>query len=159
MHIVLRATLASVCMALAISSCTTAIPIIRKPEMYWGGVPLSAAELTASITKSLHAANPPIPIQSSRDGEISTDWLPVPGKTTGVLLWKREWQAQAKHTITVRPSFGDPTNRSEVSVATEVRERPNNNYPWEPADDSWLGEVSLKTLESLIFMSVYGVPK
>lgn len=72
-------------------------------------------------------------IASSNDGQITTDWQAVPGREAGVLWWKKRYDTEVRHVITVKQSMRSE-RFSSYSIQTEVRERPNPSYAWAPAD-------------------------
>jgi hypothetical protein len=127
--------------------------IKRSLDADWDGVPLSSEEFI-SIVMSAVAPNSrrqaiigAIPlnvqpqderlnrwkIQEINSGTIVTEWMSIRGKTAGLWLWKKEYLTEVRHTISVRPAT---RNRSllSYSIKTEVRERPNAEYPWVSAD-------------------------
>ena len=91
-------------------------------------------------------------VAESNEGQISTDWEAIPGRMAGLLWWKKEYQTEARHIITINRSyrFSDLTN---YSIATEVRERPNSNYQWAPGDPE-LGRESFSELKLVLLNSV-----
>lgn len=72
-------------------------------------------------------------IASSNDGQIVTDWQAVPGREAGVMWWKKRYEAEVRHIVTVRQAM-HAANLSSYSIQTEVRERPNPSYAWTSAD-------------------------
>lgn len=68
-------------------------------------------------------------VVDSTPEEIVTDWNPVPGRTSGILIWEKQYETEVRHRITIKPSI-DSQNWSGYVITTEVRERPNRNYPW-----------------------------
>jgi hypothetical protein len=72
----------------------------------------------------------------SAPGELWTTWLSVPGKKTGLLWWRKQWEARARCSVLIRPTFSDPLKMSEFTVAAQAEERPNDRYPWSPAGDA-----------------------
>lgn len=72
-------------------------------------------------------------IASSNDGQIVTDWQAVPGREAGVLWWKKRYDTEVRHVITVKQAVRSE-HLSSYSIQTEVRERPNPSYAWAPAD-------------------------
>ncbi len=68
-------------------------------------------------------------ISESNEGQITTDWKATSGRTVGLFWWKKEYQTEVRHIITIKRSYKSQ-NHSNFSIDTEVRERPNSNYIW-----------------------------
>lgn len=91
-------------------------------------------------------------IADSNEGQITTDWKPIPGRSAGILWWEKIYEAEVRHVITVKQSFREP-KYSNISVVTQVRERPNSKYPWSEAD-SELGRTSFSGLRDLLVQTI-----
>src|SRR5262245_7827559 len=94
----------------------------------------------------------PWTILESNEGQIITDWRRTPGRKAGVGWWEREYDAEVRHIITIRQSFSAPRLAS-FSIETEVRERPNDRYPWASANVE-LGRRSFEELKNTLVQSV-----
>lgn len=144
------------------------------------GLPLSAQDLNATIYSALtakHQSKPqtstvvpmsfaatqnnlgaidsaPVawPIAESNEGQIITEWKRIKGREGGILWWKKEYETEVRHIITVRSSFNSE-HFSDFSIETEVHERANQNYPWSIADPE-LGRQSLQEIRSLLLDAV-----
>ncbi len=91
-------------------------------------------------------------IAEIKEGQLMTDWQPIIGKTTGVLFWKKTYETEVRHLITVKGSFEIPY-RSGFSITTEVRERPSANYKWSDADPE-LGRASLTEIKDYLLRAI-----
>jgi hypothetical protein len=111
-------------------------------------ISIPADSLASEVALRLVQAMPAIPIVASRDGQIASDWLDVPGRTTGILFWKHRWQARVKHYISITRSYAAPLSASVIMVSSEVEERPNSKYGWKPGDPELArpAEVRLRDL-------------
>lgn len=92
-------------------------------------------------------------ISDSNEGQITTDWRPIPGRKAGLLFWKKTYQTEVRHTITIKRSFSS-YRFANFSIFTEVRERANANYSWVPGDPE-LGRKSFEELKQILLKSVY----
>lgn len=91
-------------------------------------------------------------IASSNEGQITTDWQRIPGREAGVLWWKKRYDAEVRHVITVKQAFHS-SSLSSYSIETEVRERPNANYDWAPANPE-LGRASFERIKGQLWASI-----
>lgn len=91
-------------------------------------------------------------IASSNEGQITTDWQRIPGREAGVLWWKKRYDAEVRHVITVKQAFRS-RSLSSYSIETEVRERPNANYDWAPANPE-LGRASFERIKGQLWASI-----
>ena len=91
-------------------------------------------------------------IASSNEGQITTDWQRIPGREAGVLWWKKRYDAEVRHVITVKQAFRS-RSLSSYSIETEVRERPNANYDWAPANPE-LGRASFERIKGQLWESI-----
>jgi hypothetical protein len=91
-------------------------------------------------------------IADSNEGQITTDWKSIPGKQAGLLWWKKHYQTEVRHIITVRASS---TNKDlgAFSIKTEIRERPNENYSWAEGY-SELGRKSFERLRDFLLATI-----
>lgn len=88
-------------------------------------------------------------IASSNDGQIVTDWQAVPGREAGVLWWRKRYDTEVRHIITVKQAM--PSDHlSSYSIQTEVRERPNPSYAWAPADPE-LGRAAFMKIKARLW--------
>ena len=114
------------------------------------------AVLSAPTVLSLNSAAVPNvtqwTISESNEGQIITDWKPIPGKKVGVLWWEKKFECEVRHLITIKRSYRS-SQLTNFTVVTEVRERPNVNYPWASADPE-LGRASFENLKNLLLISV-----
>ena len=92
-------------------------------------------------------------VSESSEGQIITDWKPIPGRKAGLGWWEKEYQTEVRHIITVKRSYRSSKN-SNFSILTEVRERPNSNYKWDKADPE-LGRTSFEEIKSILLASVH----
>lgn len=88
-------------------------------------------------------------ISSSNDGQITTDWKPINGRTAGVLWWVKKYNCEVRHIIIVNKMLNNPNQKLEYKIITEVRERPNENYSWQTADPE-LGRYSYEIIKNTI---------
>jgi hypothetical protein len=91
-------------------------------------------------------------VADQSEGQIVTDWKPIRGKNAGLLWWKKEYQSEVRHTITIKQALYSP-GRASYSILTEVRERPNPSYGWAAAD-SELGRKSFEDIKNLLLTSI-----
>lgn len=87
-------------------------------------------------------------IADANEGQITTDWRPVTGRTAGVAWWKKDYQARVRHIITVKHSFRSPAS-SNYTIETQVEERPNDAYDWEPANVEY-GRESFEEIKEFL---------
>lgn len=91
-------------------------------------------------------------IASSNEGQITTDWQRIPGREAGFLWWKKRYDTEVRHVITVKQAFRS-SSLSGYSIETEVRERPNANYDWVPANPE-LGRASFERIKGQLWTSI-----
>lgn len=91
-------------------------------------------------------------IASSNEGQITTDWQRIPGREAGVLWWKKRYDTEVRHVITVKQAFRS-SSLSNYSIETEVRERPNASYDWAPANPE-LGRASFERIKGQLWASI-----
>jgi len=91
-------------------------------------------------------------IASSNEGQITTDWQRIPGREAGVLWWKKRYDTEVRHVITVKQAFRS-SSLSNYSIETEVRERPNANYDWAPGNPE-LGRASFERIKGQLWVSI-----
>ncbi len=91
-------------------------------------------------------------IASSNEGQITTDWQRIPGREAGFLWWKKRYDTEVRHVITVKQAFRS-SSLSSYSIETEVRERPNANYDWAPANPE-LGRASFERIKDQLWASI-----
>lgn len=91
-------------------------------------------------------------ISESHEGQITTDWMPIPGRIAGLLWWKKEYQTEVRHVITIKRSYLT-AQFANFTILTEVRERPNSNYDWEEGDPE-LGRESFKMIKSMLLEAI-----
>lgn len=91
-------------------------------------------------------------ISESNEGQITTDWKAIKGRTVGLFWWKKEYQTEVRHIITITRSYKSQ-NYSNFSIETEVRERPNSNYKWAKANPE-LGRSSFKEIKNVLLGAV-----
>ncbi len=87
-------------------------------------------------------------ISESNEGQIITDWEPIEGKTVGLLWWKKQYQTEVCHTITINISHRSQ-KYSNFSIDTQVRERPNSKYDWVKGN-SELGRESFREIKKVL---------
>jgi hypothetical protein len=92
-------------------------------------------------------------VSESYKGQIITDWKPTPGKEKGLFWWKKTYQAEVRHIISIKRSYRSP-HHSNFSIFTEVRERPNSNYKWVQGDP----ELGRASFEDIKYKSTNSVP-
>ena len=88
-------------------------------------------------------------IASSNEGQITTDWQRIQGREAGFLWWKKRYDTEVRHVITVKQAFRS-SSLSSYSIETEVRERPNANYDWAPANPE-LGRTSFERIKGQLW--------
>jgi hypothetical protein len=116
---------------------------------------LSEGSLTDEQTSTLKAdsiATPRWEISESNEGQITTDWKPTKGKTVGLFRWKKEYQTEVRHIITIKRSYKSQ-DYSNFSIETEVRERPNANYKWAKGNPE-LGRSSFKEIKKILLDTI-----
>lgn len=91
-------------------------------------------------------------IADVNQGVIITDWKPIEGREAGLLWWKKKYEAQVRHTITIKRSY-ESSEYTNFSIHTEVRERPNNNYDWSTGDAE-LGRAEFKKIRNVLLAMV-----
>lgn len=98
------------------------------------------------------AAGVPWAIADANEGQLITDWRLVKGRTAGVGWWKKDYQARVRHIITVKHSFRS-SNLSNYTIETQVEERPNEAYDWEPANFEY-GRESFEEIKEFLLRAV-----
>jgi hypothetical protein len=135
------------------------------------GIPLTPTELNRIVSEALAPALERVPatarslmptpvasagapwtVAESNQGQFTTDWRPIRGRTAGVLWWKKTYESEVHHVITIMPSYRSPA-LANLSVITEVRERPNAQYPW-VAGDAELGRPSFESLKNMLLATI-----
>lgn len=123
--------------------------------------PILNAQSATALAPQLHAnialhtdTNQPNSwrIADVNNGQITTDWQSVPGRTTGMWWWQKTYETEVRHIITIRQSLHSP-HLTGYTIVTEARERPNHNYPWETADPE-LGRQSFEQLRDVLLVSI-----
>lgn len=95
-------------------------------------------------------------IADSNGGQITTDWRLIPGKQAGLLWWKKTYQTEVRHVITIKSSsLGE--DAAKFTITTEVRERPNDNYPWKDGDAE-LGRASFERIRDFLLFAIESNP-
>jgi len=84
--------------------------------------------------------------------KLVTSWQSIPGREAGLLWWKTLYLTEVRHTITIKPSI-DNLSLSNFIIATEVRERPNENYPWE-AGNAEAGRASQNKFKHVVLLAI-----
>ena len=84
--------------------------------------------------------------------KLVTSWQSIPGREAGLLWWKTLYLTEVRHTVTIKPSI-DNLSLSNFVIATEVRERPNENYPWE-AGNAEAGRTSQNTFKHVVLLAI-----
>jgi hypothetical protein len=90
---------------------------------------------------------------NATDSELTTTWQPVQGKRVGLWIWARRNEAEARHIVRIVPSLRLPARTTNFSIATEVRERPDERWPWRSGDPA-LGQESLDELRSALLLRI-----
>ncbi|EHR70768.1 hypothetical protein BurJ1DRAFT_1917 [Burkholderiales bacterium JOSHI_001] len=91
-------------------------------------------------------------ISESNEGQLSTDWKRITGRRSGVLWWEKQYQTEVHHIISIKRAFQN-SRFTNFSIQTEVRERPNESYPWS-AGDPELGRESFESIKRLLVSTV-----
>jgi len=84
--------------------------------------------------------------------KLVTGWQSIPGREAGLLWWKTLYLTEVRHTVTIKPSI-DNLSLSNFVIATEVRERPNENYPWK-AGNAEAGRASQNTFKHVVLLAI-----
>jgi hypothetical protein len=137
------------------------VSALAPPRHFLSAVPRSSTVRTSLAPES--TAAPPADrtadgdergwgIASSNEGQITTDWQRIPGREAGVLWWKKRYDTEVRHVITVKQAFRS-SSLSSYSIETEVRERPNANYDWAPANPE-LGRASFERIKGQLWVSI-----
>ncbi len=84
--------------------------------------------------------------------KLVTSWQSIPGREAGLLWWKTLYLTEVRHTVTIKPSI-DNLSLSNFIIATEVRERPNENYPWK-AGNAEAGRASQNTFKHVVLLAI-----
>ena len=110
----------------------------------------------ASNNASTHATKKPTSITWTlaeyHPDKLVTSWQSIPGREAGLLWWKTLYLTEVRHTVTIRPSI-DNLSLSNFVIATEVRERPNENYPWE-AGNVEAGRASQNKFKHVVLLAI-----
>ena len=79
-------------------------------------------------SRTLHSSDPPLSIESEKDGVITTSWQRFPG------VWRiaRRWQEQTRFFITVIPDWSEPTKRCRILINQETQQRATEGQEWQP---------------------------
>lgn len=108
--------------------------------------------IDVTVTKSVESNNYNWGISESNNDKITTDWVKIKGKESGVLWWKKEFDTEVRHVITITKSDKFPVC-TNFSISTQVRERPNANYAWTEANVE-LGYSSFKELKNSCLLAI-----
>ena len=84
--------------------------------------------------------------------KLVTSWQSIPGREAGLLWWKTLYLTEVRHTVTIKPSI-DNLSLSNFVIATEVRERPNENYPWETGNAE-AGRASQNKFKHVVLLAI-----
>ena len=84
--------------------------------------------------------------------KLVTSWQSIPGREAGLLWWKTLYLTEVRHTVTIKPSI-DNLSLSNFVIATEVRERPNENYSWE-AGNAEAGRASQNKFKHVVLLAI-----
>ena len=84
--------------------------------------------------------------------KLVTGWQSIPGREAGLLWWKTLYLTEVRHTVTIKPSI-DNLSLSNFVIATEVRERPNEHYPWE-AGNAEAGRASQNKFKHVVLLAI-----
>lgn len=137
------------------------VSALAPPRHFLAAMPRSGTSRTslapevapaAPTDRSTDAADRGWGIASSNEGQITTDWQRIPGREAGVLWWKKRYDTEVRHIITVKQAL-HARSLSSYSLETEVRERPNANYDWAPADPE-LGRASFERIKGQLWESI-----
>lgn len=79
---------------------------------------------------------------------LVTDWKFIPGKKVGFFWWEKEYETQVRHRIIVNGLNKSGLNTNFL-ICTEVRERPNENLPWQEGLVEF-GQKSFEELKNLV---------
>jgi hypothetical protein len=116
----------------------------------------SAFALESTAPTSTHATQKPTSITWTlaeyHPDKLVTSWQSIPGREAGLLWWKTLYLTEVRHTVTIKPSI-DNLSLSNFVIATEVRERPNENYPWE-AGNAEAGRASQNTFKHVVLLAI-----
>lgn len=107
---------------------------------------------TKTMYRSMKFKKCPFEMAAFQDGQITTDWQVIEGKECGLLWWKKKYQAEVQHVITISRS-NKKSLCSNISISTEVRERPNENYTWVKGNAEF-GRKSFLTIKSCLLSAV-----
>lgn len=61
---------------------------------------------------------------------VETNWMPMKGRTVGLLLWTRELETELKLMVVIQPTRRQGDNPVSLAVLATARERANKNYKW-----------------------------
>ena len=116
----------------------------------------SAFALESTTPASTHATKKPTSITWTlaeyHPDKLVTSWQSIPGREAGLLWWKTLYLTEVRHTVTIKPSI-DNLSLSNFVIATEVRERPNENYPWE-AGNAEAGRASQNKFKHVVLLAI-----
>lgn len=149
----------------------------RSIDVDWDGVPLSSEEFVRTVRIAVEPQSPRLAVPGTQSfvvqpladstvrwkifevnsGTIVTEWTPIKGKTAGLWLWQKEYLTEVRHTISARPATL-VRNALSYSIKTEVRERPNSEYPWRLADAE-LGRASQSQLRTVVGLALEAATK
>lgn len=119
------------------ASQSRSIQIVQQPAE----IPISAQRLARALSVSMQAPQIIGPITTPFDPTrsipsvvhgyvIETSWMPMKGRTVGLLVWKRELETQLRLIITIQPAQLKPDKPTQITVYAMARERHNKNYEW-----------------------------
>lgn len=85
-------------------------------------------QMVEVINRVLQSSEPPLSVESEKDGVITTSWQ----RFLGVWRIARRWQEQTRFFITVIPDWTEPTRRCRVLVNQETQQRATEGQEWSP---------------------------
>ena len=116
----------------------------------------SAFGLESTTPASTHATKEPTSttwtLAEYHPDKLVTGWQSIPGREAGLLWWKTLYLTEVRHTVTIKPSI-DNLSLSNFVIATEVRERPNENYPWE-VGNAEAGRASQNKFKHVVLLAI-----
>lgn len=135
--------------------------------LFQDGLDLAPTELNRVILNAL-ATNAVVPapakpssnpiattqwtISESHEGKIITDWKPITGRKAGVFWWEKTYDCEVHHVIMINQSHISH-GLTNFTIVTEIRERPNKNYPWVSGDPE-LGRASFENIKNILLDAV-----
>lgn len=131
-----------------LAGCNAAYHSGRIQRDWVGSVP--APELVDVLKTALIAWPSAGSLDASTPGRMRTSWKTIPGKRTGVLWWERKWEARVSYLVLIERDFGNPATVSSFRVTADLEERPNDSYPWEPAEDESAAEYANQLRAELV---------